>query len=295
MINKVRVTNSYGESLEIELRNPEKSGYAITAIGGLGPVSVDLKQTQMVSGMRYRYNKGFFKYRTIQFQIVYYEYNNLGKDVVELRQELYRYFKNNDLITLTFYKDNNQVFTIQGYPDNHDPNIFASSTSVTISVTCPDPWFKLGETQSVQNWDSEVPGITIPIEYLGDTPSGFYIETDADILNFSNDEMVVTVKNKHAQSDVSWRYESKLNINVPDISDLDAPVLHIDLRGDQLKITMYSDETYNVVGWVDIADITKRGDLPKLLPGYNEITLSNSSGVTYIDYSVYYDNMCGGL
>lgn len=103
MIQSLKVINSYGEELTMTLNNPHESGYVIAGITGLEPVQVDIKQSQMVSGRKYRYNKGFHKYRDITLSIIYDEWNN--KSIEELRSNLYRYFMTDDLVELYFIKD----------------------------------------------------------------------------------------------------------------------------------------------------------------------------------------------
>ena len=112
MIQSLKVVNSYGEDLTITLRNPRESGYIISGITGLEPVDVDIKQTQLVSGLKYKYNKGFHKYRQIQMNIIFDEWNNNNDTIDDLRQKLYQYFKTDDLVTLYFTKDINNS-------DNH--------------------------------------------------------------------------------------------------------------------------------------------------------------------------------
>lgn len=107
MIQSLKVVNSYGEDLTITLRNPRESGYIISGITGLEPVDVDIKQTQLVSGLKYKYNKGFHKYRQIQMNIIFNEWNSNNDTIDDLRQKLYRYFKTDDLVTLYFTKDIN--------------------------------------------------------------------------------------------------------------------------------------------------------------------------------------------
>lgn len=107
MIQSLKVVNSYGEDLTITLRNPRESGYIISGITGLEPVDVDIKQTQLVSGLKYKYNKGFHKYRQIQMNIIFDEWNRNNDTIDDLRQKLYQYFKTDDLVTLYFTKDIN--------------------------------------------------------------------------------------------------------------------------------------------------------------------------------------------
>ena len=144
MLEKVTVTNIYGQKLEMELRHPEKSGYAVTGITGIQPVDVDIKTSQFVSGKRFRYNTGFHKLRNIGINIIFYEYNNAHKRIETLRNELYEYFMTNSFVTLTFYKSG-LYYSISGVVDKNQPTIFSQATGASISVTCPELWFYLSD------------------------------------------------------------------------------------------------------------------------------------------------------
>lgn len=144
MIEKVTVNNVYGRHLELELRHPEKSGYAVTGISGIEPMDVDIKTSQFVSGKKYRYNSGFHKLRTIGIAIIFYEYNNDHKTIETLRNELYNYFLTNEEVTLTFLKSG-KYYSIKGVVDKNAPTIFSQQTGTTISVVCPELWFYLSD------------------------------------------------------------------------------------------------------------------------------------------------------
>lgn len=145
MLEKVTVTNIYGQKLEMELRHPEKSGYAVTGITGIQPVDVDIKTSQFVSGKRFRYNTGFHKLRNVGINIIFYEYNNAHKRIETLRDELYEYFMTNSFVTLTFCKSGLH-YSISGVVDKNQPTIFSQATGASISVTCPELWFYLSDS-----------------------------------------------------------------------------------------------------------------------------------------------------
>lgn len=144
MLEKVTVTNIYGQKLEMELRHPEKSGYAVTGITGIQPVDVDIKTSQFVSGKRFRYNTGFHKLRNVGINIIFYEYNNAHKRIETLRDELYEYFMTNSFVTLTFCKSG-LYYSISGVVDKNQPTIFSQATGASISITCPELWFYLSD------------------------------------------------------------------------------------------------------------------------------------------------------
>lgn len=165
MLEKVTVTNIYGQKLEMELRHPEKSGYAVTGITGIQPVDVDIKTSQFVSGKRFRYNTGFHKLRNVGINIIFYEYNNAHKRIEILRDELYEYFMTNSFVTFTFCKSG-LYYSISGVVDKNQPTIFSQATGASISITCPELWFYLSDEngnyiKSEFNGDSSL--LSLPI------------------------------------------------------------------------------------------------------------------------------------
>lgn len=135
MIKAVKVTNYIGESLTMELANPEKSGLAIYNIEGIGGAQSNVSTTEIVTMDGGLYNSA----RKQQRNIVLYIY--LGYDDSELaRQKTYRYFPVKHEVTLTFYTDK-RTMKITGYVESNEPAIFTSETYTQISIVCPDPNF----------------------------------------------------------------------------------------------------------------------------------------------------------
>lgn len=186
MLEKVTVTNIYGQKLEMELRHPEKSGYAVTGITGIQPVDVDIKTSQFVSGKRFRYNTGFHKLRNVGINIIFYEYNNAHKRIETLRDELYEYFMTNSFVTLTFCKSGLH-YSISGVVDKNQPTIFSQATGASISVTCPELWFYLSDEN----------GNYIESEFDGDSsllslPISTYFPTGMKSAGNTYDELTAT-------------------------------------------------------------------------------------------------------
>lgn len=137
MINAVEVTNSIGESLLLELFYPEKTGIAVGPITGLGTpqftvntIPYGIGDGSAVGTVRADYRNIVFKFWPL--------FNPLVEDS---RQLLYRYFQVKKPITLTFHLDNRTV-DIDGYVESNDPDIFTNPESISISVICPDPYFR---------------------------------------------------------------------------------------------------------------------------------------------------------
>ena len=82
MIKNIQITNFRNETLTIELANPEKSGFAISDITGLGPVKADINTLENSINDATAYNSAHVSYRNIVLSIRF-----IGIDIESLRQK----------------------------------------------------------------------------------------------------------------------------------------------------------------------------------------------------------------
>lgn len=319
MIKNVKIVNSYGNSIELPLDSPQTTGYAITGIDGLDPPQVDIKQTQMVSGLKYRYNFGFHKYREITINIIYYEDNISGKNVDTLRNELMSLVKTNDEIILDFGKTEKVTsgsstttvenhYFINGWVSQHSPTIFAAQTGCVIKVTCPDPWFKKKvdgkDYDELQNaFRPAVSGLIMPIQYLGTVITKFYTDTRGDpnaqptewldtsyylgkTFELVSEYGVLTFVGGQP-TDFQAEKTSKLILKIP--ANITTGYtsqywyIAIDYTKDNLQVYMVgnNNEKIDCIGYVDIMDIIERKELAKLYPCSGKI-VDNKTDVNII-------------
>ena len=144
MIKSVTVINHLNEKLKLELKRPEKSGFAVTSIEGLGPVKADIHTVEVSTRDGSSYNSA----RTSQRNIVLYLKFLFRNSIEDIRQESYRYFPVKKPITLIIETDN-RTLGIDGYVEQNEPEIFSNSEGTQISIICPDPYFySLGKNGS---------------------------------------------------------------------------------------------------------------------------------------------------
>lgn len=143
MIHSITVTNYRGDSLEMVLAEPEKSGFAITNITGLGPGKATINSTEISTTDGALFNSARLSARNIVISLRY-----LWKDSIEdVRQLSYRYFPIKQKVTLLFKTDNREA-EIEGYVESNEPNIFSDAEGADISIICPDPFFYSRESQT---------------------------------------------------------------------------------------------------------------------------------------------------
>ena len=137
MIRSVKVTNPRNSSLLLELYYPERSGYMVAGIDGLGPVTANVNYTEIATMDGAIYNSARVPVRNIVFHLIYDEDTD---DIEVLRHKLYKYFPIKQKIDLEFITDKRTV-TISGIVESNEVAIFSSLEGSDISILCPDPYF----------------------------------------------------------------------------------------------------------------------------------------------------------
>lgn len=137
MFKSLTITNSLGESLNLELENPWKNGIAVKNISGLGTPNYNVNTVPYASGDGSTVGSVIASTRNIIIEL----YPMMNPQVEDSRQLLYRYFQVKRPVVLTFQLDN-RIAVIEGYVESNEPNIFSERESVQISIICPDPYFK---------------------------------------------------------------------------------------------------------------------------------------------------------
>ena len=136
MIKSLTVTNPTGESIRLELTRPEKSGFYIENIEGLGPANATVNITESATVDGGYYTSSHVSTRNIVLTLGFlYE-----KGIEDMRHESYRYFPLKKQIKLLIETDNRTCMT-HGYVESNEPNIFSERETTQISILCPDPYF----------------------------------------------------------------------------------------------------------------------------------------------------------
>lgn len=142
MIKTVTVTNHLGESMVFDLRFPEKSGFLIYSIDGLGPGKASINITETLTKDGSIYNSAKANSRNIVLVLGFLPVPSIES----VRQKSYKFFPIKKRIQLVIESDN-RISTIYGYVESNEPNIWSKSESTTISILCPDPHFYSKDTK----------------------------------------------------------------------------------------------------------------------------------------------------
>lgn len=146
MIKSITATNYLGESIKMELARPEKSGFIVACITGLGPGKAYVNTTEVSTDDGGLFNSARLPSRNIVISLIF-----MWKDSIEeARHRSYKYFPLKKNVKLLIETDT-RIAEIEGYVDANEPNIFSKSQGTDISIICPNPYF-----YSVEDDHSEV-------------------------------------------------------------------------------------------------------------------------------------------
>lgn len=143
MLHKIVVKNPKGEALEMELPYPDKCGFTVAKVEGLGPPQATINGQEMASTDGMFYSSARASARQIIFTLEFHArdrnsiYGELS--IEECRHLCYRYFPLKKQITIIVYTDSQTLYTT-GYVESNEPEIFSQQEYATISIICPDPY-----------------------------------------------------------------------------------------------------------------------------------------------------------
>jgi hypothetical protein len=141
MINSVTVTNHLGDSVTLELRFPEKSGFLISegGITGLEPPKANINITEVSTMDGAIYNSSRANSRNIVFNLGFFENPAANLTIENIRHNSYKYFPVKRPIEILVETDTRSCRTI-GYVESNEINVFSEKEGSVISVICPDAY-----------------------------------------------------------------------------------------------------------------------------------------------------------
>lgn len=166
MIESIKITNPLEETLELSLFEPEKSGFIIRSIEGLGPVKADVHMTESSTLDGSTDNGARLGTRNIVMSLLF-----IGTPTIEdTRLKSYKYWPIKQNITFEIETDNRHCYTV-GRVESNTPTIFDKQEGCQISILCPNPYFKDSESTSSKSSSVdalfEFPFSNESIEYIG--------------------------------------------------------------------------------------------------------------------------------
>lgn len=145
MIKSITVTNFLGHILKMELASPEKSGFIIKEITGLGPCKADINSKELATSDGSVYNSARVNSRNIVMKLLFMH----NPTIEDMRQKSYKFFPLKQKLKIVIETDNRLCETY-GYVESNEPDIWSENSGCQISIVCPDPYFHSSGEQGTQ-------------------------------------------------------------------------------------------------------------------------------------------------
>ena len=298
MIKSFKVTNYLGDSMKLDLRGPEKSGFLIKSVSGLGPSKANVNTTEVSTNDGSLFNSARLNQRNIVFEFVFVE-TVYRESIEDVRQKSYKYFPMKKNLELVIETDNRFVKTT-GYVESNEPNIFSSQEGTQISIICPDPYFySAGEDgNNVTDFYSVDPvfefpfsneSLTEPLIVFGE----IQIKTEGVIVYHGDAEIGVTI-HIHAIGPAAniniYNTETRemMRIDTVKLESLTGSgiiasddIIINTSKGDKSITLVRSGVSYNILNCLD-----KNTDWFSLAKGDNIFAFTAESGVTNLQFRI---------
>ena len=150
MIQSFKIVNYLGESLFLDIRKPEDTGFLVASVTGLNYPKTEIASQNYATYDGAKFGNLHIGTRNIVMSIILYQDNKEKLDIETLRWRLQRYFL--PKTELTFYATNEHgTFRIKGIVESNEINIFTKQEGAQISILCADPYFTKDENEHVIN------------------------------------------------------------------------------------------------------------------------------------------------
>lgn len=301
MIKSVTVTNHLGDSLRLELMNPELSGLIIENIEGLGPAKADVNTTTIAT-----FDGSIFNSSRLQNRNIVITLAMLSAPLIEdARLKTYKYFPIKKRVSLMIETDRRTVETV-GYVESNEPDIFSEHEKTQISIVCPDPYFyEVANSETI--FYGVIPGFEFPFEnedpVLPTIEFGEIVLDTRAILTYTGDAetgVLINISTKDEVGDITIYNidtQESMFISVDKIEKITGKafgpgddILISTVKGSKY-VRLLRHGTYTNI----ISAINKNSDWFQLSNGDNVFAFVSEFGETNVIMSFTYRNAYGGV
>lgn len=314
MLLSVNVLNPSNNKLEMELTNPEKSGFTIRKIDGIGPTKSNINIYDIPSIDGGLFNSARTQARNIVLKLGYMWIttdDHTNPLIEDARHLSYKFFPLKRKIRLEFVTDYRTLY-IDGYIESNEPDIFSKDETTTISVMCPDPNFYASDTEygyinypnqnefefpfdnnSLEEKLIEFSSISgsdgCRIDYKGDNTTGVTVELYFDHDYNMAQTMTLSFVNKIQPSVITINPNKILRTSKFPICQGDRIIINGKPGYKSVEFHRLK-QVYNVFN-----AITLENDWPTLYPGENTIILGAGGSTDAIKGRVIYNTLYDGV
>ena len=292
MIKSITVTNYLDETIVLEMRFPEKSGFLIKRVDGLGPVKANINITEIATGDGGFYNSARATSRNIVMKLGLL----FDPTIEDTRQKSYKYFPLKKKVRLIIETDN-RICETYGYVESNEPDIFSKDETANISIICPDSYLYSTEKNTTIFYGVE-PAFEFEFsnESLTENMIEFGVIEDHTIqtIYYDGDAEVGITIHIHAIGDVSnlaiWNTRTRGSIRI-DSSKIEALTGSGIVNGDDIIITTdRNNKSIQLVRngvYTNILNcLNRNADWFRLSKGDNVFAYTADYGLTNIDLRI---------
>lgn len=300
MIYKIIATNQKGDNVELDLADPWAGGIAVVGASGLGPSEGTINMVDFATADGALFNSSRIQSREIQLNLQF-----LGNDIEAVRHKLLRYFRVKHQIILDFVTDTRQSYIV-GYVDKNEIDIFSQKEGSTLTIKCPNPFFRLRDPAKGTNTVQFTTATPI-FEFVFEDPQpdsptlmfGAMTPTGETVINYEGDADTSTVIDIQFLGPAqgiklfNTTTQSKINIDTNEIARIFGSAVK---AGDRISISSavgdkhvkaYRDgKVYNALSALD-----KDSAWVFLTPGDNMITVRADSGIDNVSAMITFENL----
>ena len=314
MIYSVSVLNPSNDELIMELTNPEKSGFSIRHIDGIGPTKSNINVYDVPSIDGGLFNSARTQARNIVIKLGY-EWIKTGDHdtptIEDARHLSYKFFPLKRNVRLEFITDYRTLY-IDGYIESNEPDIFSKDEVTTISIICPDPNFYASDTnygyinyanqngfefpfdnnsldEDLIEFSSMVNSNSCKIDYEGDNITGVKLELFFKYWYPKSQQMTISFINKIKSTVIYVDPNRIFRTSGHNICPGSRLIINGKPGHKSVEFQRF-EETYNVFNAITLAN-----DWPILYPGENTVVLRAGGSVEAIKGRVIYNTLYDGV
>lgn len=296
MIYSVTVTNYVGDSIKLDLRKPNETGFLIYNIEGIGPGKANINSTEISTSDGSKFNVARIPQRNIVFSIMFTS-TAMNETIEQIRHKTYKYFPLKKEVELIFETEEREV-KITGYVESNEPTIFSSSEGTQISIICTDPFFYSVKENTITNFYPVEPlfeflfsneslyekriqfgrirdVIEGVIKYEGDTEIGIIIYIRA-----TGPASDITITNVKTREVMKIDTDKISTITGKPLQDKDDIIINT-MKGNKSIVLIREGKTYNILNCLD-----KNTDWFTLSKGENVFGFAANTNQANLQFSV---------
>ena len=171
MLTSVRLDRD-GEEIHFALDpSTANTNFGLKEVKGLEPVRADVNYADYATIVGGHYSSSNVGARNIVLTAFFEPDWSSGETVEAMRRRVYSLASPGEEVRFMIFVDNQSQMFINGIVESNEPDMFTRDPSMTISIICPEPYFRGMNTRVIEG----AAETTTTISYEGDVSRGYEI------------------------------------------------------------------------------------------------------------------------